>query len=306
LTLASKIRTRNIQTIEQLVDWCVAGLEHESCGEFVRTCCEKWYASRDPHLRFVKEFLSTFIPGYHAHAPWFRFLSVLRGPALSSYEDVHAYTTNLRTARLGVPAEYWCDVTMCLEFQARLPENIVTLCRATAPTNFASWLDTVQQHCIGCMSSAAAVACVPTTAPPLFHTGAVTSVPTTMTPFVHTGAVNPAAVSFGGVTTKVAPPAVGGGGGGMDVDSIVSAVTSTVMNQLASMGVGGGGGEGTNTPTGPQCFECKGWGHWARECPNRLRREKKENEKKEADNRRNQGGGGGRGAGGASSFQRSN
>ena len=135
-TLEAKTRTLNITTTQQVVDWCSAGLAPYGCSDFKKARKAKWLSSTDPHLRFVREFLSDLVPTFHCHNPWFSFLQSFRSVTLTTVQQTHAWVSQLRVKRVGVPPDYWADAAMCLELQGRLPAFIRDAVSVTEPQHF--------------------------------------------------------------------------------------------------------------------------------------------------------------------------
>jgi hypothetical protein len=284
----AKVRTRNITGREQVVDLLISSLDPFECCDFIQSNADNWYASKNPQFSFVCDFVSRYIPDLNDASAWDDYDAIMTGARIDSLPETHTFIQRVKILKSALSADWFAEKAEILRLRKRVPLDLVLPLCATAstPTTFDGWVGAIASGVeerlreLGVQGVPASLFDPPPIVPPIVPP-AVPHTPMDVDALTETliarmqdkgvwGRVGEGGTDKGGKPwNKGGKEGKGGnkGGGkgaakggkdgkGGKVTFTNTSTTSTTPN---------------TTSTSTQCYNCKGWGHLAWQCPSPAR-----------------------------------
>ena len=252
ITVEGKTRTCHLNDCAQLVDFIMSTLDPYACFGFIKVNRPILMADKvNPYVTFLKAFASQYMPEVTGVGRYDTFHKMLSGgPLPEDMRVCHKFIRDVKEARLSLGEGYFAPNAAVVDLRRRLPETLRTSVLSSG-IDVSSWDEWIRvlEQKVNDRLQDAALARV---APVPFDNtfdNMPNFPPAPLTPTPNTDS--------------------------MDLDALKAEICAL----RAEM----------SRPKGPKCFECEGFGHFARECPNR----KKKNGKGGKEGKGGKGGGSG-------------
>jgi hypothetical protein len=283
----AKVRTRNITTREHVVDLVISSLDPFECCDFIQSNADKWYSSQNPQYCFVVDFVSRYIPDLNDSSAWDEYDVLMTGPRIEALHEIHSFIQKVKVLKSALSSDWFAEKAEILRLRKRVSlELVLPLCAASTnkPTTFDEWVSAISSGVaerLRELGIQGVPASSPFAAPPVSHVIPPPAVPPT--PMDVDAIADSVIARMGekvGVWGRVGESGTDRGGKRGGKEGKGGNKGSGL--RPAKGGKDGKGGKGdsttnnttttnTTTSTSTQCYNCKGWGHLAWQCPSPAR-----------------------------------